>query len=513
VAISASTPPIAALAPLRDYLHTTRLLGSIHSTLYFDQNTVMPSAGSAWRGEQLALLARQIHARQSSAAFEELLSAAEAGLRELEQADPPCPQPAAQRNLRLLRHELRRQQRLDPLLVGRLAEAQAYGYGLWQEARARADFGLFAPALRELVALRQEQARQLAEPRSCWESLAQVFEPDISHQRLDDLFTPLRERLPQLLEQAAALPPAPTIPWDLPDAQQELLCAELLDAWGYDPARCVRSRSPHPFSCTVGPADFRITTRVVPGMPFSAFLATAHEWGHSRYEQGLPRGDAHYFPWPLGEATSMGVHESQSLFFECRLARSSAFAARWYPRFRAVLGADPWRDGQGFWRALNPMRAGLNRVEADELSYCLHIVLRYELERALLEEDLPVDELPQQWNNGMERLLGLRPANDAEGCLQDVHWSEGLFGYFPSYALGHLISAQLAESLEAEIGPIEDHLRSHDDQRVINWLERHVWPLGRQVNGEELVEAVSHRALSAEPFLAYLEAKLARLSG
>ncbi|MFM7269667.1 MAG: carboxypeptidase M32 [Cyanobium sp.] len=515
MAASASTPPppITALAPLRDYLHTTRLLGSIHSTLYFDQNTVMPSASSAWRGEQLALLARQIHARQSSPAFEELLSAAETALGELEQTDPACPQAAAQRNLRLLRQELQRQQRLDPLLVGRLAEAQARGYGLWQEARARADFGLFAPALRDLVALRQEQARQLAEPRSCWESLAQVFEPDISHARLAALFGPLRQRLPELLEQAAALPPAPAIPWDLPEAEQERLSRELLEGWGYDPARCVRSRSPHPFSCTVGPADFRITTRVLPGMPFSAFLATAHEWGHSRYEQGLPRGDDHYFPWPLGEATSMGVHESQSLFFECRLARSRAFAVRWYPRFRNLLGSDPWGGEQAFWRALNPMRAGLNRVEADELSYCLHIVLRYELERALLEQDLAVEELPEQWNNGMERLLGLRPANDAEGCLQDVHWSEGLFGYFPSYALGHLISAQLGESLEAEIGPIEAHLQSHGDQRVIGWLERHVWPLGRQVNGEELVEAVSGRALTAEPFLAYLEAKLARLGG
>lgn len=499
--------PTSPLERLRQHLHTTRLLGSIHSTLYFDQNTVMPAAGAAWRGEQLALLARQIHQRQSSSEFEDLLAAAEAARAAESPADA-----AERRNLQLLRQELERQRRLDPALVGRLAEAQARGYGRWQEARSRADFSLFAPALEELVALRREQARQLAEPRSCWESLAQTFEPGISHRRLEELFSPLRQQLPVLLEQAAALPPLPPSDWDLDDAAQDALCQELLHSWGYDASRCLRARSPHPFSCTVGPADFRITSRVVPGMPFSAFLATAHEWGHSLYEQGLPRGDDHWFPWPLGEATSMGVHESQSLFFECRLARSAAFAERWYPRFRAALGRDPWGDARRFWRALNPMRAGLNRVEADELSYGLHIVLRYDLERALLEQELPVAELPERWNEACLQLLGQRPANDAEGCLQDVHWSEGLFGYFPSYALGHLISAQLAESLEAELGPIEAQVAAGAEEAIQAWLARRVWPLGRSVDGEELVEQVSGRPLAATPFLAYLESKLERLA-
>jgi carboxypeptidase Taq len=500
--------PSSPMERLRDYLHTTRLLGSIHSALYFDQNTVMPAAAAPWRGEQLALLARQIHQRQSSHAFQDLLAAAEAEVAaEVEAEDD------RRHNLRLLRQELERQRRLDPALVGRLAEAQAHGYARWQEARARSDFALFAPALEELVRLRQEQARQLAEPRSCWESLAQVFEPEISHRRLAELFGPLVERLPPLLERAAGLPPLPPADWDLPDDAQDLLCQQLLQDWGYDPGRCVRSRSPHPFSCTIGPADFRITTRVVPGLPFSSFLATAHEWGHSLYEQGLPRSDDHYFPWPLGEATSMGVHESQSLFFECRLARSAALAERWYPRFRQALGRDPWGAPRRFWRALNPMQAGLNRVEADELSYSLHIVLRYELECALLEEGMAVAELPQRWNDGMERLLGLRPAHDAEGCLQDVHWSEGLFGYFPSYALGHLISAQLAEALEAELGPIEARLSAGDEAAIIAWLGRRVWPLGRRVNGEELVERLSGRPLEAAPFLRHLEAKLDALAG
>ena len=496
---------------LHGHLHETRLLGSISSALYYDQNTVMPAAGAAWRGEQLALLAAQMHARQSSAAYADLVAAAEVELG----ADAP---PQRRRNLQLLRLELGRQRCLDPALVSALARAQSRGNAVWQDARARNDFAAFAPALKELITLRRQQASQLAaaEPvaRSPWEVLAQPFEPDISKARLEELFTPLKTDLPALLERVASAVAVPSEPSAaLPEALQEQLCAELLASWGYNAERCQRSRSAHPFSCTVGPQDFRITTRVVPGQPLSAFLATAHEWGHSLYEQGLPRGDDHWFPWPLGEATSMGVHESQSLFWECRVARSRAFAERWHARFGAALGSDPWGGTLGFWRALNPLRPGLIRVEADELSYCLHIVLRYELELALLEQDLSVEELPQQWNRRMGELLGLTPTTDRDGCLQDIHWAEGLFGYFPSYALGHLISAQVAETLERTLGPIEALIAAGDESSLRAWLGQSVWPLGRSVNGEQLVEQVTGRPLSAEPFLAYLRGKVASLTG
>ena len=500
--------PGEALARLHSHLHQTRLLGSISSALYYDQNTVMPAEGAPWRGEQLALLAAQLHARQSSSEYADLVAAAEA---ELEAGAPP----ERQRNLQLLRLELERQRCLDPALVSALARAQSRGNAVWQDARARNDFAAFAPALRELIDLRRRQASQLAaaEPvaRSPWEVLAQPFEPDVSKARLDELFAPLRAELPPLLEQVVAGGASPTPPVDLPEAQQEILCTELLHSWGYDGRRCQRSRSAHPFSCTVGPQDFRITTRVVAGQPLSSFLATAHEWGHSLYEQGLPRGDDHYFPWPLGEATSMGVHESQSLFWECRVARSRAFAERWHPRFCEGLPADPWGGPHGFWRALNPLRPGLIRVEADELSYGLHIVLRYELELALLEQDMPVEELPQQWNRRMRELLGIEPPSDAQGCLQDIHWAEGLFGYFPSYALGHLISAQLAEAMEQELGPLQELIASGEESRLQAWLGQRVWPLGRSVNAEELVERVTGRPLGAAPFLSYLRAKVTAL--
>lgn len=499
-----------ALEQLKRHLHDTRLLGSISSALYYDQNTVMPAAGAAWRGEQLALLAGQLHARQSSADYADLVSAAEA---ELTNEAPP----EHRRNLQLLRLELERQRCLDPTLVSALAKAQSRGNAIWQDARSRNDFFTFAPALKELIALRRQQASQLAaaEPvaRSPWEILAQPYEPDVSKARLEELFAPLKAELPVLLEQVAATTPPHTASFDLPEALQDQLCSDLLDSWGYDASRCQRSRSAHPFSCTVGPQDFRITTRLVSGQPLSAFLATAHEWGHSLYEQGLPRSDDHFFPWPLGEATSMGVHESQSLFWECRVARSRAFAERWHPRFCSGLGRDPWGGAFGFWRTLNPLEPGLIRVEADELSYCLHIVLRFELELALLEQDMPVEELPEQWNRRMQELLGIQPVTDSEGCLQDIHWAEGLMGYFPSYALGHLISAQLSETFEHDHGSIEALITTGDEIKLQSWLAKTVWPLGRSVNGEQLVQQVSGRPLSSQPFLSYLRLRVDQLSG
>ena len=498
----------SAFDHLHQHLHQTRLLGSISSALYYDQNTVMPAAGAAWRGEQLALLAGQLHERQSSAEYAELVGAAEAELG----ADAS---PERRRNLQLLRLELERQRCLDPALVSALAKAQSRGNAVWQDARKRNDFSTFAPALQELIALRQQQARQLAAaepvPRSPWEILAQPFEPDISQTRLAELFAPLKAELPAMLDQVRSIGTTQPPAIDLPEALQEQLCSDLLDSWGYDPSRCQRSRSAHPFSCTVGPQDFRITTRVVPGQPLSAFLATAHEWGHSLYEQGLPRSDDHYFPWPLGEATSMGVHESQSLFWECRVARSRAFAERWHSRFCAGLGSDPWGGAFGFWRALNPLNPGLIRVEADELSYCLHIVLRYELELALLEQEMPVEELPQQWNQRMQELLGIKPQTDSQGCLQDIHWAEGLMGYFPSYALGHLISAQLSETFEQTRGSIQALISAGDEQQLQAWLGQTVWPLGRSVNAEQLVETVTGRPLDAAPFLAHLRQRVEAL--
>ena len=493
------------------HLHETRLLGSIQSTLYWDQNTRMPAGGAPWRGEQLTLLARQLHQRQSSADYAALVAEARADwqhARRLEQLSERDEQERG-RNLELLEQDLRRQQRQDPELVAALATAKAEGYDCWQQARASNDFPLFAPALRSLIGLRQEQSRQLDEPRGCWETLAQPFEPDLRLDRLLELFAPLRQRLPELLDQVQAAPSTRGVDWDLSADQQHRLCDQLLKEWGRDPAITCVATSPHPFSITLGPRDFRLTTRVVTGQPLSCFLATAHEWGHSLYEQGLPTASHQWFAWPLGQATSMAVHESQSLFWENRVARSEAFAQRWWQRFAAE--GSPLDSATMLWRAMNPIVPGPNRVESDELSYGLHIMIRTDLELALLEQGLPVEDLPREWNRRYGELLGVTPADDAQGCLQDVHWSEGLFGYFPSYLLGHLVSAQLSEAMTADIGPPEQHVASGDVRPLLAWLRDKVHCVGRALNAEDLVAEVSGHPLSSQPFLSYLEAKLIQL--
>ena len=482
------------------HLRDTQLLGSIQSTLYWDQNTRMPSGSAAWRGEQLTLLARQLHARQSSSQYADLLAQA----RQVWESGERCSQQG--RNLDLLEQDLRRQQALDPELVGAIATAKAEGYNRWQQSRASSDFEVFAPALQTLIDLRQEQARQLQEPRSCWETLAQPFEPDLNLQRLQELFAPLRERLPELVQETRSISQSRSMDWDLDEPSQQRLCEQLLQSWGRDSAITCMARSPHPFSITLGPADYRITTRVVHGQPLSCFLATAHEWGHSLYEQGLPDQSHQWFTWPLGQATSMAVHESQSLFWENRVARSLPFARQWWQRF--VAAGAPLSSADDLWRAMNPLAPGLNRVEADELSYGLHILIRTDLEIALLEQGLAVKDLPGEWNQRYGQLLGVQPASDAEGCLQDVHWSEGLFGYFPSYLLGHLISAQLSEAMEIEIGSPEHHIAAGDVTPMLGWLRQRVHGVGRALNAEDLVQQVTGRPLDSDAFLRHLNAKL-----
>ena len=505
---------------LGDYLRETQLLSSIQSTLYWDQNTCMPYGGSAWRGEQLSFLARSIHSRQSSKHFESLLQEAKAEFNQASLTKKLNENDLVERasNIELLEKDLKRQKCLDTDLVAHIAVAKSDGYNLWQEAKEKSDFNLFAPALAKLVFLKQEEAKQITDSRGCWESLAQPFEPDLKIERLKELFNPLRKCLPDLIEKAKSWNDPIDLSWDLNDSLQEGLSRKLLDQWSRETRNTSISRSPHPFSITLGPQDFRITTRIVKGQPLSCFLATAHEWGHSLYEQGLLSKSDEWFGWPLGQATSMGVHESQSLFWENRVARSLAFSQKFWPNF-ANAGA-PIKSPYDLWRAMNPLSPGLNRVEADELSYGLHILIRTDLEIALLEEGLDVKDLPNEWNKKYSELLGVVPCNDSEGCLQDVHWSEGAFGYFPSYLLGHLISAQISESMSEglqELGidsddPISECIRDGNEDILISWLRKNVHRYGRQVNAEKLVEIVTGKKLSSDFFLKYLKDKLELLS-
>ena len=484
------------------YLNETQILGSIQNTLYWDQNTVMPKNGASWRAEQLTYLAKILHERNSSQSFADLISLAEQELIDSNDLDNSKLQ-SKKKNIELLNKELDRQRKIDPILVEKLARAKARGYETWQQAKEDSDYKVFLPCLKELIRLRIEEAKQISNKLTPWETLAQPFEPDISKEWLFKIFNPLKKFIPSMLENIKVVNKDK---WDLDQNSQKYLCKKLLDVFGRDKNMVGVAESPHPFSITLGPKDFRITTRIVKGEPFSSFLATAHEWGHSIYEQGLPSQSHQWFAWPLGQATSMAVHESQSLFWENRIVKSKAFSESFFQYF--INSGCPLSNHDDLWQSMNTIKAGLNRVEADELSYGLHILIRTELEIEMIEGSLDPKDLPFEWNNMYEKLLGIRPPNDKLGCLQDVHWSEGAFGYFPSYLIGHLISAQITSKLEDDIGSLDNLIRNQSYENIINWLKENVHMYGRTMNSIELVKEVTKCDLTPNFFLSYLENKI-----
>ena len=486
------------------YLKETQILGSIQSTLYWDQNTGMPKKGASWRSEQLTYIAKILHKRNSSDEFSDLIKGAKDEYLDcLETSSSQEIIQSKKRNIDLLTKEFNRQNSLDPKLVESLAKAKSKGYEGWQEAKKKSDFKIFLPFFEELIKLRIEEAKQISDKHTPWETLAQPFEPDLTLRWLNNIFIPLKETIPSLLSD---LKKVEKNHWDLSPKSQQNLCSKLLDEFGRDRDLVVVAKSPHPFSITLGPDDYRITTRIVEGEPFSSFLATAHEWGHSIYEQGLPSQSHQWFAWPLGQATSMGVHESQSLFWENRIVKSKPFCKRFFKYF--IAEGCSLKNHSELWKSINHLQPGLNRVEADELSYGLHILIRTELEIDLIEGNLKAKEVPLEWNNRYEELLGIRPSNDAEGCLQDVHWSEGAFGYFPSYLLGHLISAQISSKMEQEIGLIDDLVENGEYEKIIFWLKNNIHNCGRTVNSMELVRNVTGEELTSNYFVNHLRLKL-----
>ena len=486
------------------YLNQTQILGSIQNTLYWDQNTGMPKKGASWRSEQLTYIAKILHQRNSSEEFANFIKSASIELLDSEShSENSQIFQEKKRNIELLEKEYNRQRNLDPKLVESLAKAKSKGYESWQEAKKKSDFDIFLPFFKDLIKLRIEEAKQISEIYSPWETLAQPFEPDLTLKWLNNMFQPLRETIPSLLP---SINQSKENSWDLTPTSQQNLCSKLLDEFGRNKDLVVVAKSPHPFSITLGPNDYRITTRIVEGEPFSSFLATAHEWGHSIYEQGLPSQSHQWFAWPLGQATSMGVHESQSLFWENRIVKSKSFSKRFFNNF--VSEGCSLKNYLELWKSMNHLQAGLNRVEADELTYGLHILIRTELEIDLIEGDLDPKDIPYEWNKRYEELLGIRPSNDSEGCLQDVHWSEGAFGYFPSYLLGHLISAQISSQMERDIGLIDNLIENGEYEKIIFWLKNNIHKHGRSVNSMELVRNITGEELSSDYFINHLKTKI-----
>ncbi len=486
----------AIWAEIADIEHAEAVLG-------WDEQVNLPPAAAAGRGDQIATLEGLVHARLTSPELADLLARAEAH---------PDLSGARRAWLRAARRRQERAVRIPADLVLEMSRAASAGFAVWQAARQAEAFPRYAPALARNLALARAYADALGGPDR-YAALLGVHEPDVDLGRVEQVFAELRAALVPLVDRVLAAPPLSRAAFDQPveTGRQLAVGRDAVTAFGYDWARGREDLSAHPFSVSFGPEDCRITTRVDRDDFAAAFFATLHEAGHAIYEQGLP---AAWGRSPLGQACSTAVHESQSRLWENIVGRSLPFWEFFAPRLAAEIPeAFGGFGAEDLFRAANVVRRSPIRVEADELTYNLHVLLRFELERALLADDLPVDELPSAWNAGMERLVGIRPESDREGVLQDVHWSQGAFGYFPTYTLGTVLAAQWLEVADRGSPDLWAQVRAGDFSGLLGFLRREIHGRAATVTPDELVRAVTGGPLDCGPYLRYLREKYRVLYG
>jgi len=471
------------------------------SLLRWDAAVMMPRGSADVRGEQLAALETEHHALLTTPKVARLLERAEAGASQLE--DWPLA------NL----HEMRRQRdhaiATPPSLIARLAKATARAEVFWVEAKKANDFKLLAPHLDEVVHLVRDKAALLGQARGLapYDALVDGFTPGISTADIDTIFKALARKLPGLINQAievqSAHAPIP-LSGKFTVARQRALSVEVLKALGFPFDRGRLDESEHPFTEGV-PGDIRVTTRFDLIDPFSGLLGAVHETGHAMYDLGLP---LEWRDQPVGRDRGLALEESQSLLFEMNLCRSRSFVKYVRPLMEKHLqvSGPEWEEAN-LYRHLIRVRRSSIRMDADELTYPVHIMLRYELEKKILEGSLPVADLPEAWNANLEQRLNIRPASDVDGCLQDIHWAVGHFGYFPSYALGAVIAGQLNEAMRAARPALDEEIASGQFGGVMDWLRDNVHGIGARLPVQELIKQATGKPLTAAAYLRYLEAK------
>lgn len=493
---------------LCEYVRKTALLGSIDELLGWDERTMLPAAGAEHRAEQVTLLSGMIHERWTDPDLGRWLA---------ELAESPL---AAERSsdagatIRRIRRQHERRVKLPRTLVEELARVSILGQQAWQVARKNDDFPTFRPWLERILDLKRQEAESLGYPECAYDALLDEFEPDERTANVAGVLARLRENLVPLVGQireSSRRPDLSILQRSFPVSEQESFGREVAASIGFDFNRGRLDVTAHPFCCSPGPSDCRITTRYNEHFFNEAFFGILHEAGHGIYEQGL-RADQHGLP--LGEPISLGIHESQSRMWENMVGRSRGFWRHFYPqaqkRFPQALGDVPLDD---FHFAINDVRPSLIRVEADEATYNLHILIRFELEQALLADDLKAADLPGAWSEKYQHYLGIRPSGDADGALQDIHWSGGAIGYFPTYSLGNLYAAQLFAQAEADLGGLSDPFAQGEFQPLLEWLRANIHQQGQRYSAAELVERITGRPLRHAPLIEHLRGKLGPLYG
>ncbi|MGN6544833.1 MAG: carboxypeptidase M32 [Aureliella sp.] len=489
------------------HIRDTAKLETTLSMLEWDDHAYLPPGGHAYRAEQVTLLSGLVHQRRTAPQLGQWLE--ELGGSPLAE-DRHSPVGAA---IAGWLRDYRRQVRLPQDLVEALARATSLGQQAWVAARAVDSWPDFRPHLDEITKLRRQEAELLAElvgpDGELYDALLDQYEEGARTKNITAIFAQLRDELVKLLGELQASADKPSgASWRRAIALplQRDASRWIATAIGYSFERGRLDETAHPFCTTLGPSDCRILTRYHEDNFPSGFYSTLHEAGHGLYEQGLPTD---WFGTPPGSAASLGVHESQSRLWENFVGRSAAFWRWCFPQLKQRFGS-AWSDlnSMQVFRDANLVEPSLIRVEADEVTYNLHILIRFELEQELIAGELAIDDAPQAWNDRYERYLGIKPHNHRDGILQDVHWSAGLVGYFPTYTLGNLYAAQLMEAAKRDLGNVDALVEAGEFTGLLQWLRDKIHCQGRCFQPDELIRQTTGKAISAEPLVAYLREKL-----
>ncbi|MBX7256902.1 MAG: carboxypeptidase M32 [Candidatus Hydrogenedentes bacterium] len=491
---------------LRERLGEIADINSAIALLQWDQEVYMPPKAAHGRGQQLATLSALAHRLFTSAEIGEILSALSNSLSILEHADACL--------VEVVLHDFDRATKLPESFVHEFAKTQSEAYEVWVHARKESNFSLFEPLLARIVELNRRKADLLGFKESPYDALLNEFERGMTTARVKSIFGELAPKQSALVERIMASPRQPDVKWldqVWPTQAQWDFSEKVLRDIGYDFDAGRQDKSVHPFTTQFDVTDVRITTRLSENDLFSALMGSIHEGGHALYTQGHDPADRRT---PLLDGASLGLHESQSRMWENMIGRSLPFWRHYLPVFQSYFpGQLENVTAEQVYAAINQVCPSLIRVEADECTYNLHIILRFEIEVGLIEGALDVADVPEIWNAKMKQFLGLDVPNDAQGCLQDIHWSHGAFGYFPTYALGNLYAAHLFEAILRDIPDLWGRVDSGDFMPLLEWLREKVHRHGRRMLAEDIVQKATGSKPDSSAYLRYIGSKYSDLYG
>ena len=490
---------MTAYDDLMEFTRDTQALGQVAGRLGWDQETMMPRGAAPQRAEEMAAMESVLHTRRVDPRVGDWLAA----------IDDKTLDTVGQANMRHIRRSFERTNKIPAALAKKIAKVTSAAQGIWAEARAADDFKAFAPTLAEVIMLKREEGQALAAGGDVYDAMLADYEPGTTGADLEAMFGSMRPVLSELRAAVREAAPVAPLTGDFDEGAQMKLTRQLAKAFGYDMTRGRVDKAVHPFSSGSG-LDVRITTRTNVKDPFNCFYSTIHEVGHATYEQNI---HANHLLTPLGNGVSMGVHESQSRIYENQIGRSRAFTGWLFGQMKDAFGDFGVKDEDTFYAVVNRVGDGFIRTEADELQYNLHVLLRFDLERALMSGDLQVSELEGAWNDRFEADFGYAVDKPSNGVLQDVHWSVGLFGYFPTYSLGNVYAGCLNEAMRKALPKLDADLARGDTSAATTWLRENVQTHGGLYEPRDVIERAAGQAPSEGPLLGYLTEKFSGIYG